>query len=154
MSAHRVVRSGCSRYGAWAGRYRLSERARELALAVGRETIVDAGLSTTLLSRSGLVARRLAEPGTPVAKSGSDPLLAGVPDPLDLNAASSVGYAFAPRWSLRSGRQSRPCSDHGGGGSYVASLSYRQPPSERSYWDASLSASLGKLHTCRPLRRS
>ena len=59
-----------------------------------------------------------------------------------LRGKLSVGYAFAPRWSLGLGA-SHDLLDHGGGGSYVASLGYRQPLSERSYWDASLSASWG-----------
>ena len=129
-------------WGFWAGRYRLSSGRASSLWQVGRETIVDAGLSTTLLSRSdwSLGASLSRDPGR---KSGSDPLLAGVPDlHSTLRGKLSVGYAFAPRWSLGLGA-SHDLLDHGGGGSYVASLGYRQPLSERSYWDASLSASWG-----------
>lgn len=129
-------------WGFWAGRYRISSGRASSLWEVGRATVVDAGLSTTLLSRSdwSLGASLSWDPGR---ESGTDPLLAGVPDlQSTLRGKLSVGYAFAPRWSLGLGA-SHDLLDHGGGGLYSAVLGYREPLSERSYWDASLSASWG-----------
>lgn len=128
--------------GFWAGRYRLSSGRAGSLWRVGRETVVDAGLSTTLLSRSdwSLGASLSWDGGR---DSGADPLLAGVPDLRStLRGKLSVGYAFAPRWSLGLGA-SHDLLGRDGGGRYSASLGYRQPLSELSYWDASLSASWG-----------
>lgn len=75
--------------------------------------------------------------------SGDDPLLAGVPDLRStLRGKLSVGYAFAPRWSLGLS-SSHDLLGREGGGRYSASLGYRQPLSERSYWDTSFSANWG-----------
>ncbi len=129
-------------WGFWAGRYRLSSGRASSLWQVGRETIIDAGLSTTLLKRSdwSLGASLSWDGGR---QSGDDPLLAGVPDLRStLRGKLSVGYVFAPRWSIGLGA-SHDLLDRGGGGRYSAGLGYRQPLSERSYWDASLSASWG-----------
>lgn len=128
--------------GFWAGRYRLSSGRASSLWNVGRETVVDPGLSTTLLSNSdwSLGASLSWDGGR---KSGDEPLLAGVPDLRStLRGKLSVGYAFAPRWSLGLG-SSHDLLGRDGGGRYSASLGYRQPLSERAYWDASLSASWG-----------
>ncbi|MDD2729583.1 MipA/OmpV family protein [Malikia sp.] len=129
-------------WGFWAGRYRLSSGRASSLWQVGRETVVDAGLSTTLVSHSdwSLGASLSRDAGR---KSGDEPLLAGVPDLRStLRGKVSVGYAFAPRWSLGLG-SSHDLLGRDGGGRYSASLGYRQPLSERAYWDASLSASWG-----------
>lgn len=128
--------------GFWAGRYRLSSGRASSLWNVGRETVVDPGLSTTLLSNSdwSLGASLSWDGGR---KSGDESLLAGVPDLRStLRGRLSVGYAFAPRWSLGLG-SSHDLLGRDGGGRYSASLGYRQPLSERAYWDASLSASWG-----------
>lgn len=128
--------------GFWAGRYRLSSGRASSLWNVGRETVVDPGLSTTLLSNSdwSLGAALSWDRGR---KSGDEPLLAGVPDLRStLRGKLSVGYAFAPRWSVGLG-SSHDLLGRDGGGRYSASLGYRQPLSERAYWDASLSASWG-----------
>jgi MipA family protein len=129
-------------WGFWAGRYRLSSGRASSLWQVGRETVVDAGLSTTLIRDSdwSLGASLSWDGGR---KSGDDPLLADVPDLRStLRGKLSAGYAFAPRWSIGLGT-SHDLLDHGGGGRYSAGLGYRQPLSERSYWDASLSLSWG-----------
>ena len=128
--------------GFWAGRYRLSTGRASSLWTVGRETVVDPGLSTTLLSHSdwSLGASLSWDSGR---KSEDEPLLAGVPDLRStLRGKLSVGYAFAPRWSLGLS-SSHDLLGHEGGGRYSASLGYRQPLSERSYWDTSLSANWG-----------
>ena len=129
-------------WGFWAGRYRLSSGRASSLWNVGRETVVDPGLSTTLLKDSdwSLGAALSWDAGR---KSGDEPLLAGVPDLRStLRGKLSVGYAFAPRWSLGLS-SSHDLLGRDGGGRYSASLDYRQPLSERAYWDASLSASWG-----------
>lgn len=129
-------------WGFWAGRYRLSSGRASSLWQVGRETVVDAGLSTTLVSHSdwSLGAALSWDAGR---DSGDEPLLAGVPDLRStLRGKVSVGYAFAPRWSLGLS-SSHDLLGRDGGGRYSASLGYRQPLSERAYWDASLSASWG-----------
>lgn len=128
--------------GFWFGRYRLSTGRASSLWNVGRATVVDPGLSTTLLSNSdwSLGASLNWDGGR---KSGDDPLLAGVPDLRStLRGKLSVGYAFAPRWSLGLS-SSHDLLGRDGGGRYSASLGYRQPLSELSYWDASLAASWG-----------
>jgi MipA family protein len=128
--------------GFWAGRYRVSSGRASSLWSIGRATIVDPGLSTTLVSKSdwSLGASLSWDGGR---ESGDDPLLAGVPDLRPtLRGKLSVGYAFAPRWSLGLGA-SHDLLDRDGGGRYSASLGYRQPLSELSYWDASLSVSWG-----------
>ena len=84
--------------GFWVGRYRLSTGRASSLWNVGRATVVDPGLSTTLLSKSdwSLGASLNWDGGR---DSGDDPLLAGVPDLRStLRGKISVGYAFAPRW--------------------------------------------------------
>ncbi len=128
--------------GFWVGRYRLSTGRASSLWNVGRATVVDPGLSTTLLSKSdwSLGASLNWDGGR---DSGDDPLLAGVPDLRStLRGKLSVGYAFAPRWSLGLS-SSHDLLGHEGGGRYSASLGYRQPLSERSYWDTSFSANWG-----------
>ena len=128
--------------GFWAGRYRLSTGRASSLWNVGRATVVDPGLSTTLVSNSdwSLGASLNWDGGR---KSGDDPLLAGVPDLRStLRGKLSVGYAFAPRWSLGLS-SSHDLLGREGGGRYSASLGYRQPLSELSYWDASLAVNWG-----------
>ena len=129
-------------WGFWFGRYRLSSGRASSLWQVGRETLVDAGLSTTLLSRSDWsLGASLSWSGG--RESGDDPLLADVPDLRStLRGKLSLGYAFAPRWSLGLGA-SHDLLGRDGGGRYSASLGFRQPLSALSYWDASLSASWG-----------
>lgn len=128
--------------GFWVGRYRLSTGRASSLWNVGRETVVDPGLSTTLLSKSDWsLGASLSWAGG--RDSGDDPLLAGVPDLRStLRGKLSVGYAFAPRWSLGLS-SSHDLLGREGGGRYSASLGYRQPLSERSYWDTSFSANWG-----------
>ena len=128
--------------GFWFGRYRLSTGRASSLWNVGRATVVDPGLSTTLVSHSdwSLGASLNWDGGR---KSGDDPLLAGVPDLRStLRGKLSVGYAFAPRWSLGLS-SSHDLLGREGGGRYSASLGYRQPLSELSYWDASLAVTWG-----------
>jgi len=128
--------------GFWAGRYRLSTGRASSLWNVGRATVVDPGLSTTLLSKSdwSLGASLSWDSGR---ESGDEPLLAGVPDlRATLRGKLSVGYAFTPRWSLGLS-SSHDLLGRDGGGRYSASLGYRQPLSERSYWDTSVSANWG-----------
>ena len=128
--------------GFWFGRYRLSTGRASSLWTVGRATVVDPGLSTTLLSNSDW-SRGASLNWDGGRKSGDDPLLAGVPDlHSTLRGKLSVGYAFAPRWSLGLS-SSHDLLGRDGGGRYSASLGYRQPLSERSYWDASFAANWG-----------
>ncbi|MEO0003744.1 MAG: hypothetical protein RLZZ22_1436, partial [Pseudomonadota bacterium] len=112
--------------GFWAGRYRLSTGRASSLWNVGRATVVDSGLSTTLLSHSdwSLGASLSWDSGR---DSGDEPLLAGVPDVrATLRGKLSVGYAFTPHWSLSLG-SSHDLFGRGGGGRYSAALGYRQP---------------------------
>lgn len=129
-------------WGFWAGRYRLSGGGATALWNVGRETVVDPGLSTTLLHDSTWsLGASLGWGGA--RQSGDDARLKGVPDLRStLRGKLSAGYAFAPRWSLGLGA-SHDLLDRDGGGQYSAALSYRQPLSPSAYWDASLGLSWG-----------
>jgi outer membrane scaffolding protein for murein synthesis (MipA/OmpV family) len=129
-------------WGFWAGRYRLSGGGAAALWNVGRETVVDPGLSTTLLRDSDWsLGASLGWGGE--RKSDDDARLLGVPDlRATLRGKLSAGYAFAPRWTLGLGA-SQDLLDRGGGGQYSAALSYRQPLSPSAYWDASLGLSWG-----------
>lgn len=129
-------------WGFWAGRYRLSSGRASALWAVGRETVVDAGLSTTLLSQSDWSLGASLNWGG-ARKSGDDPLLAGVPDLRStLRGKLSVGYAIGPRWSVGAS-VSQDLLNRDGGGQYSAGLGFRQPVSPNTYWDASLGLSWG-----------
>ncbi len=129
-------------WGFWAGRYRLSRGGATALWNVGRETVIDPGLSTTLLRDSDWsLGASLGWGGA--RKSGNDPRLAGVPDLRPtLNGKLSAGYAFAPRWTLGLSA-GHDLLGREGGGQYSAGLSYRLPLTPSAYWDASVGLNWG-----------
>lgn len=128
--------------GVWFGRYRLASGGAGALLSVGRET-VDSGLSTTLAKDGNwALGGSLSWDGGREEDDG-DPWLRGAPElKSTLRGKVSLSYALGPRWSLGlSANQDLLGRD--GGGQIGFGLGYRQPISERTYWDASVGASWG-----------
>ncbi len=122
-------------WGLWVGRFRLSSGGAATLWGVGREALVDAGLSTTLVRRSNasLSASLRWDEGRETDED--DPLLRGAsPVRGTLRGRLSMGYAPAPRWSLSLGI-SQDLLGRAGGAQVSAGLSYRYPVSARSHWD-------------------
>lgn len=130
-------------WGVWIGRFRLSSGGAASLWNVGREAVVDAGLSTTLASHSdwSLGASLRWDGGR--ARDDDDPLLRGVPPVrATLRGRLALGYAFAPRWSA-SVSVSQDLLDRGGGAQVSAGLTYRRPVSPSTHWDLSAGVSAG-----------
>jgi len=123
------------------GRFRLATGRASSLLSVGRET-VDPGLSTVLATTNDwrLSTSLQWDEGR---KSGTDPLLTGLPDVRDtLRGRASARLALGPRWSWSvSGSQDLLRRD---GGFYLnTGLNYRYPVSDQTYWDLGVGAVWG-----------
>ncbi|MEW6695119.1 MltA-interacting protein MipA [Tepidimonas thermarum] len=124
-------------WGVWWGRFRLSSGGAASLWNVGRETVVDAGLSTTLVSRSNASLSASLRWDEGRAADDDDPRLRGVPAVrATLRGRLALGYALRPGWSVRAGI-SQDLLGRGGGTQWSAGLAYRHPVSARSHWDLS-----------------
>lgn len=122
-------------WGLWVGRFRLSTGGATALWGVGREAVVDAGLSTTLVSRSdwSLGASLRWDEGRQA--DDADPLLRGAPAVRGtLRGRLALGYALGPRWSASAG-VSQDLLGRAGGAQVSAGLTYRHPLSPRTHWD-------------------
>ena len=123
------------------GRFRLATSRASSLLSVGRNT-VDPGLSTVLATTNGwrfTTSLRYDEG----RKSGTDPLLAGLPDVRNtLRGRASANLDLGPRWS-GSVSGSQDLLGRGGGFFLNTGLNYRYPVSEQTYWDLGLGAVWG-----------
>lgn len=130
-------------WGVWFGRFRLSSGGAASLWSVGREAVVDAGLSTTLVSHSdwSLGASLRWDDGR--AADDDDPRLRGVPAVrATLRGRLALGYAFTPRWSVSAG-VSQDLLGRKGGAQLSAGLTYRRPVSASTYWDLSAGLAAG-----------
>jgi outer membrane protein len=123
------------------GRLRIATSRASGLLSMGRDA-VDPGLSTVLTTASGwrLSTSLRYDKGR---TSGTDPLLAGVPNvPDTVRGRASASKALGPRWN-GSISGSQDLLGRGGGFNLDTGLSYRRPVSKQTHWDLGLSATWG-----------
>lgn len=130
-------------WGLWMGRFRLSSGGAAGLWNVGREAVIDPGLSTTVVSDSNWSLGASLHWDDGRAANDDDPRLRGLPAVRKtLRGRVSLGYAFAPRWSL-SARVSQDLLGRGGGTQMSADLTYRRPVSAGTHWDVSAGFTAG-----------